>query len=95
MINPYDPPKAVPKPASRRDDFFQRAQKYQWRGFYIGLLLSILSILVSANSGNTLVSDVFAFLGALGAILLFLSLGSILPLAIWGFVKGYRESRRR
>ena len=94
MTNPYEPPKAPLKPSPRSDDFFVRAQKYQWRGFYAGLLLGILSMLVTANSGNELVSDVFDFLGALGAILLFLSIGSILPLAIWGFVKGYRESHR-
>ena len=95
MTNPYEPPKVTQKPVQRQEDFFVRVQKWQWRGFYLGLLLGILSTLVSASSDNELVSDVFDLLGALGAVLLFASLGTILPLVVWGFIKGYRESRGR
>ncbi|MFK7909483.1 MAG: hypothetical protein AB8F34_02660 [Akkermansiaceae bacterium] len=93
MENPYEPPKVVQEPPPPQHDFFVRAQKYQWRGFYVGLVLSIVGAIFS-RANESIAEKAFGLLGILGVILLFLSLGSILPLAIWGFVKGYRESRK-
>lgn len=93
MTNPYEPPKTMQKPAPLVQDFFIRMQKYQFRAFYAGLLLCIASALLSGMRGYPVLADAFDILGAVGAVMLFLSLGSILPLSVWGFVKGYRESR--
>lgn len=95
MTNPYEPPKAVQQPAPRKPDFFARAQKYQWRAFYSGLVLCIAGALLPSPAAHPLLMDIPDLLGVAGAVLLFLSLGSILPLAVWGFVVGYRESGRR
>lgn len=93
MTNPYEPPKTIQKPEPLKRDMFDVIQRYQYRGFYAGLGLSIFAALFSAIWNHPIVVNVLGVLGVVGVVLIFLSLGSILPLSIWGFIKGYRENR--
>ncbi len=95
MTNPYEPPKTIQEVSPEKQDFFVRVQKYQYRMFYSGTILCILTAIFLAIQSHPILSKVLYVFGAVGVLFLFVSLGSILPLAIWGFVKGYREARKR
>lgn len=94
MKNPYEPPKVLQEPAAEKRDFFERMQRYQYRMFYVGIVVSVLSAVATAMEWSPILTQIFRVISVLGVLMLFVSLGSILPLAIWGFVKGYRESRK-
>jgi hypothetical protein len=92
MTNRYESPKTSQKPASLKQDSFMRIQKYQYWGFYGGLIITVGSVILGSS---TIWDSVLDATGTIGVLMLFVSIGSILPLSIWGFVKGYRESRRK
>ena len=95
MTNPYEPPKTIQKPVSLKQDSFMRIQKYQYWGFYGGLIITVGSIILGSSTSQLIWDSVLDATGTIGVLMLFASIGSILPLSIWGFVKGYRESRRK
>lgn len=93
MTNPYEPPKTIQKPTPSNTDLFIRLQKYQWRAFYLGIILAIASTIIANTTTSPIMADVFDLIGSIAGFILFISVGSILPLAIWGFVSGYREGK--
>ena len=95
MTNPYEPPKTVQQSKPHMVDFFVRAQKWQWRGFYWGILTAVICMILQASVTDPLTLSILVVLAGAGGFVVTLSLVSILPLAVWGFIKGYRESRRR
>ncbi|MGB0775720.1 MAG: hypothetical protein ACPGUY_07730, partial [Akkermansiaceae bacterium] len=99
--NPYEPPQTKQKPQPRVVEWFERCGKYQWRMFYSGMTMVLVSVIVpliidqgfGAEVGNKALSILFITLLSLGAGVMLLSLLLIVPLTIWGFIKGFREGR--
>ena len=87
--NPYEPPKTLESVTQERAELFDRIGGYLRWGFRIGLLLIILSAFVHMRSDGPLDTVSIS-----GSILVVLSLIGIIPLSIWGFIKGFREGRK-
>lgn len=90
--NPYEAPKTIQAPAPEKADWLDRIGNWLRWSFRIGLLLILLSAFVHVRSGGPkeLILDAGSILGS---VLVIISFVGILPLTIWGFIKGYREGR--
>lgn len=98
MTNPYEPPKTQEAPGPGKHDAFELVVKWQRRGFFGGFFIAIGGALLSgmvSPTGNPLASDIADIIGAAGAMLMGVSVLAFLPVIAWGWIKGYREGRRR
>ncbi len=89
--NPYESPKAVQKLAVERQELFDRINKYQWRAFYIGLVMVVITVPLMAFT-DAAFRPIFTVLSITGSVLVIASIATVIPLSIWGFVKGYRDA---
>ena len=64
-----------------------RIQKYQYWGFYGGLIITVGSIILGSSTNQLIWNSVLDATYTIGVLMLFASIGSILPLSIWGFVR--------
>lgn len=90
--NPYEAPKTVEPLAPSHSELFDRLNRYVRRAFYTGLLMVLITAPISFFE-NRIIESFFKTVGILGFLLVAASIIAVIPLSLWGFVKGYREGK--
>ncbi len=90
--NPYEAPKTVQPLAPEKTELFNRLGGYLRWSFRIGLLFLIVAAIVHTRTDGTM-DTMLGAVSIIGSILVVSSIVGIIPLSIWGFIKGYKEGR--
>ncbi len=90
--NPYEAPKTTQPLAPEKTELINRLGGYLRWPFRIGLLMILLTSFVTTLPGSVMETTLNT-VRIIGAILVITSIVGIIPLSIWGFIKGFREGR--
>lgn len=90
--NPYEAPKTAQPLAPEKTELFKRLGGYLRWALRIGLLLVIATAFVHTRTDG-LMDTILDTISIIGSILVIGSIIGIIPLTLWGFIKGYKEGR--
>ncbi len=91
MIDPYQTPQTKPKKQLpvRRTLFDQCTRLLMW-GISGGVVMGLVGVILMSH--NIALGSTLLLIARLGVLI---SIGSILPMSIWGIVLGYREGQKK
>ena len=91
MIDPYQTPQTKPKKQLpvRRTLFDQCTRLLMW-GISGGVVMGLVGVILISN--NIALGPALFSIACWGVLI---SLGTILPMSIWGIVLGYREGQKK